>query len=57
MSNEARAQCKEALLNRNGNVHLCSICRRKYCKSRDSLPSDRRIIYCRDFKKKTKGGE
>lgn len=57
MNDEARYQCKEALLNRNTGIHLCDQCRRKYCNSRDSLPADRRMIYCRSYKKKTKGGD
>lgn len=52
-SNDARSQCKEALLNRNKGIHLCDSCRRKRCQSRDSLPPDRRMIYCRSYKVKT----
>lgn len=53
MTDEARIQCKQALLNREMKIHLCDSCRRKSCHDRIRIEDGRRLIYCDKYKVKT----
>lgn len=48
----ARDQCKQALINKNLEIHLCDSCRRKYCPDKISRYSGRRMIFCQKYKVK-----